>query len=68
MDYEERLIAKYTLRWILGGLFVVVLSILWHWDYIVASVGNNLWAIFSAAMPSVIILVMIIHMIKSVFK
>lgn len=59
---------RFILGWLVGFILLVIVSCVKHWDFIVACVGNNLWTLFNAAMPSVIIVVMIFYMIKSVFK
>lgn len=59
---------RFILGWITGFILLVIISCVKHWDFIMAAVGNNLWTLFNAAMPSVIIIVMIFYMIKSVFK
>lgn len=65
---EWMILRRFVFGWLAGLLILVVISCVRHWEFITAAVGNNLWVLFNAAMPSVIIIFGIGYLLKNAFK
>lgn len=74
MDYDYGVVSTWTvikrflLGWTISFIALLVFSIVKHWDFITAAFINNMWALFNAAMPCVIIVLALLYMIRGTLR
>lgn len=61
-------IKRFLLGWLLTFFILLVVSCVKYHEFIGEVVGNNMWALFNAVMPLVLIIGAILYMIRSVFR
>lgn len=61
-------IKRFLLGWLLIFFILLVVSCVKYHEFIGETVGNNMWALFNAVMPLVLIIGAILYMIRSVFR
>lgn len=61
-------IKRFLCGWFLTFFILLVVSCVKYHEFIGEAVGNNMWALFNAVMPLVLIIGAILYMIRSVFR
>lgn len=72
MDYQAftvwDVIKRFLVGWTIAGALLVVVSCIKYKDFIVTAFSNYTWAWVNAIMPSIILIIVIAYLIRSLFK